>query len=38
MGLVMIECTKLNECNDWLMLKVHSMCPMVAQDEMEKLE
>jgi hypothetical protein len=38
MGLVMVECAKLDECNDWLMRKIHSMWPMVAWDPMEKLE
>jgi hypothetical protein len=37
-GLVMVECAKLDECNDLLMPKIHSMCLMVAWDPMEKLE
>jgi hypothetical protein len=28
-GLVTIECAKLNEYNDWPMPKVQLMCPMV---------
>jgi hypothetical protein len=38
MGLVTTECAKLDEYNDWPMPKIHSMCPMVAWDPMEKLE
>jgi hypothetical protein len=30
-GLVMTKCAKLDECNDWPMLGVQSMCPMVAR-------
>jgi hypothetical protein len=37
-GLGDVECAKLYECNDWLMLGFWSMCPMVAWDPMEKLE
>jgi hypothetical protein len=29
-GLVMVECAKFDEYNDWLMLGIQSMCPMVA--------
>jgi hypothetical protein len=29
MRLVMVECARPNECNDWLMLAISTMCSMV---------
>jgi hypothetical protein len=35
-GLGDVECAKLDECNDWLMLRFWLMWPMVAWDPMDK--
>ncbi len=37
MSLVMTECAKPNEYNDWPMFGIQSMCPIVASDPMEKI-
>jgi hypothetical protein len=34
MGLVMVKCAKPNECSDWLLLAILTMCSMVISNVM----
>lgn len=36
-GLVMVECVKPNECNDWLLLAISTMCSMVILNVLSSL-
>jgi len=38
MGLVMVECAKLDEYNVWLMLELLTTFPMMVQDHVMSLE
>lgn len=38
MGLMIAECAKPNECNDWLMHVTLTISPMVVWDKMVTLE